>query len=431
MSLQTSEPLNQDEDQLPPARRRRSKRNLLPQGTNSRLEFFKELSHQATASLEFFILALVAAIVGGLALLTDAPAFYVLAVLLAPFLAPMVGLSLATLVGSISFFFQSIIGMLISSVFFFASGLLAGFFANGANPENYFLAHHLAYVSVADLLLLSFGVVASIVLLVRTPGRKPALVSAALAFELFLPAAVAGFGISSGIPQLFSSALITFLVHLAWATLLGALTLAILGLRPNNAVGYAMSGALVVISLITAIMINGSVQLPQMPHLESAMLPTVRPATAQMTTKEPTAVAALIEEQEPTLEEAGEATETLQVEKEVAETAVVATATKTPLIPTATTTLEPTVEMTLAPTPEPVLASIDAKEGNGAVFRSGPYLSAKTVEDSPSLLNGVYIKLYETVENEDGEWGHVRLVTDETVEGWILRSLIFIVGTSN
>ncbi len=109
---------------------------------------------------------------GGLALLTDAPAFYVLAVLLAPFLAPMVGLSLATLVGSLRFFFQSIIGMLISSLFFFASGLLAGFFANGANPENYFLAHHLAYVSVADLLLLSFGVVASYHFIGSNPRPK-------------------------------------------------------------------------------------------------------------------------------------------------------------------------------------------------------------------------------------------------------------------
>ena len=247
MSLQTSEPLNQDEDKLPPARRRRSKRNLLPQGTNSRLEFFKELSHQATASLEFFILAVVAAVVAGLALITDAPAFYVLAVLLAPFLAPMVGLSLATLVGSLRFFFQSIIGMFIGSLFFFATGLMSGFFANGETPEKYFLVHHLAYVSIADLLLLSFGIVASIYLLVRAPERKPGLVSAALAFELFLPAAVAGFGISSGIAGLFSSALITFLVHLAWATLLGALTLAVLGLRPNNLTGYAMSSTLVLI----------------------------------------------------------------------------------------------------------------------------------------------------------------------------------------
>ena len=415
MSLQTSEPLNQDEDKLPPARRRRSRRNLLPQGTNSRLEFFKELSHQATASLEFFILALVAAIVTGVALVTDSPAFYVLAALLAPFLAPVVGLSLATLVGSISFFFQSFIGMLISSIFFFGGGLLAGFFANGGQPENYFLAHHLAYVSIADLLLLSFGIVMSVYFLVRNPNRKPNLVSAALAFELFIPAAVAGFGLSSGILSLFNSALITFLVHLAWATLLGALTLALLGLRPNDRVGYAMSGGLVVICLIAAILINGSVQLPQMPHLESAMLPTTRPTTSVILTKAPT--------ETPELTFTPEATVTGEDIVETA-TAEKPTATLTRAIPTATNTPEPTNTATMEATPEPILAWIYAREGNGAVFRSSPYLSATAVEGYTTLLNQTYVKLYETVTNEDGEWGHIRLVADDSVEGWVLRSLL-------
>jgi len=411
MSLQTSEPLNQDEDKLPPARRRRSRRNLLPQGTNSRLDFFKELSHQATASLEFFVLALVAAIVTGVALVTDSPAFYVLAALLAPFLAPVVGLSLATLVGSISFFFQSLIGMLISSMFFFGGGLLAGFFANGGQPDNYFLAHHLAYVSIADLMLLSFGMVMSVYYLVRNPNRKPNLVSAALAFELFIPAAVAGFGLSSGIPGMFNSALITFLVHLAWATLLGALTLAILGLRPNDMAGYAMSGGLVVVCLIAAILINGSVQLPQMPHLESAMLPT----TSVVLTKAPT------ETQEPTITRGVTATvedivETTTLEKP--------TATLTRAIPTATNTPTPTNTPTLKATPEPVLAWIYAREGQGAYFRSSPYLNATAVEGYTTLLNRTYVKLYETVTNEDGEWGHIRLVTDDSIEGWVLRSLL-------
>ena len=162
-----------------------------------------------------------------------------------------------------------------------------------------------------------------------------------------------------------------------------------------------------------------------MPHLESAMLPTTRPATALNVTQTLT-----LPVEVPT--ESDDAETPTAMVAAVTATSVQPTVTQTPVKATATQTkATPTVTLTQAPTPEPVLASIDAKEGNGAVFRSAPYLSAKTVVDYTTLLNGVYIKLYETVENEDGEWGHVRLLTDETVEGWILRSLIFVVGSSN
>jgi SH3-like domain-containing protein len=71
-----------------------------------------------------------------------------------------------------------------------------------------------------------------------------------------------------------------------------------------------------------------------------------------------------------------------------------------------------------------VLAIIDAKEGNGAVFRSAPYLSAEAVVDYPTLLNGTYVKMYEVVENTDGQWARVRLLSNDAVEGWVLRSLL-------
>ena len=405
MSLETSQPLHHDDEQLPPARRRRQRRSLEPQGANSKIHYFKQLTRQATPSLEYFALALLTAVMSGIALLTDAPAFTMLAALMAPFLAPLVGLSLSTLLGSLRFFGQSLVTMLVSLVFVFGGGLAAGFFARGEDPANYVMAHHLAYVSVADLLLLSFGMVAVMVLLTRKPDQTPRLVSAALAFELFLPAAVAGFGLSSGIDGMFQSGLITVLIHLAWGTLLGALTLAVLGLRPNSLLGYATSGILILVCLVSAVLINGSVQLPQMPHLEAAVLPTVRP-TAQITaTPEPSLTPTITNTPENTLTLAPSATRTV----------VPATATQTP---------EPSITPSPAPTQEPVLAIVDAKEGNGAVFRSAPYLSAEAVADFPTLLNGTYVKMYEVVENDDGQWARVRLFNDEEIEGWILRSLL-------
>ncbi|NSW52850.1 MAG: SH3-like domain-containing protein [Anaerolineae bacterium] len=405
MSLETSHPLHHDDEQLPPARRRRQRRSLQPQGANSRIEYFQALNRQATPSLEFFALAMLAAVMSGIALITDAPAFYILAALMAPFLAPMVGLSFATLLGSLRFFGQSLAAMALGLVFVFGGGLAAGFFARGEDPASYVLAHHLAYVSVADLLLLSFGMVATMVLLTRRPEQTPRLASAALAFELLIPAAVAGFGLSSGIEGMFQSALVTVLIHLAWGTLLGTITLAILGLRPNTMLGYTMSGILILVSLGAAVVINGSVQLPQMPHLEAAVLPTVRPTVQITRTPQPSNT--------PTI------TQTPTITKTQAPSATFTTAPAT-----ATDTPEPSATPTLAPTPEPVLAIIDAKEGNGAVFRSAPYLSAEAVVDYPTLLNGTYVKMYEVVENTDGQWARVRLLSNDAVEGWVLRSLL-------
>lgn len=416
MSFRKNESPSSQEETRSRARRRRSYRRIVPHGKNSRVQFLDQLTRQATPSLTDFVITLVAAIMAGIALVTDAPAFYVLAILMTPFLSPMIGLSLGTLVGSWRFFLQSLVGMLVSCLLFFGTGIIAGWIVDGSDPARFIMAHHLAFVSVADLLVLSFGAIFTILRLAKNPQEKPRLISAALAFELLIPAAVAGFGVTSGIPGLAASALITLLVHISWAILLGATTLAMLGLRPNSWRGYAMTGTVIVVALVSAVVINGSIQLPQMPHLEAAVIPTVRPTSETATatnTKLPT-----VEEDDPVTE---------------VPTATTA-ATKTPVSPTATakqptmtTTPLPTSTDRPEPTPEPRLAIIDAKEGNGAIFRTGPYISAATVaEPYTTLLNGFWVKLYETVSNEDGEWGHVRLVSDNTIEGWVLRSLLSV-----
>lgn len=417
MSFPNDESSAAHEETRSRARRRRSHRRIIPHGKNSRVQFLDQLTRQATPSLTDFAIILVAATTAGLALITDSPAFYMLAVLFVPFLAPMVGLALGTLVGSWRFFLQSLMGMVISLLLFFGTGVLAGVFAVDAEPANYIMAHHLAFVSVADLLLLTFGAVFTIQQLAKHPNQKPRLISAALAYELLFPAAVIGFGLSSHIPGLASSAAITLLVHLSWAILVGAITLAILGLRPNGWLGYAMTGAVVVVALVSAIIINGSIQLPQMPHLEAAVIPTVRSTSAETSPAETEVPAETNDEEAPVVEETQTPT--------VTQTPKTPTVTSVPA--TKTNTAQPTVTNTPEATPEPRLAIIDAKEGNGAIFRTGPYISATTVDEPyTTLLNGIWVKLYETVLNQDGEWGHVRLVSDATVEGWVLLSLLSI-----
>ncbi len=56
MSIPSSEPLlPEDENHLPPARRRRVRRSLLPAGGDERAAFLEQLAHQVTPGYEFFL----------------------------------------------------------------------------------------------------------------------------------------------------------------------------------------------------------------------------------------------------------------------------------------------------------------------------------------------------------------------------------------
>jgi hypothetical protein len=416
MSFQQPELLQPEEPPLSRARRRRQSRRIVPQGKNSRVQFLDQLTHQATPSLLFFALSILAAIMAGIALLTDAPAFFVLTVIIAPFLAPVVGLALGTLVGSWHFFIQSFVSLLIGLLMFFGGGVIAGWWADGTQPGNYVMAHQLAFVSVADLLLLTFGSVLIIYRLAKVPAQKPHLISAAVAYELLLPAAVAGFGLTSQIPGLFTSALITLLLHVCWTVLLGAVTLAVLGLRPNGTLGYALTGGLVVLCLVGAVLINGSIELPQMPPLEAAALPTLRP-----TSSEPTAT------RTPSPTSTPDAALAMTLTAEAIPTGIPATATMTPITPTATATkaipsATPTITFTPQITVTPMYAVVYAETGGGSIVRQGPYFSALPLEPPyTTLLNNSRVKVYESVINENGTWVRITPLWDESVEGWMLR----------
>ncbi|MBN2046336.1 MAG: DUF389 domain-containing protein [Anaerolineaceae bacterium] len=414
MSLPTSEPVIQDDDNLSPARRRRKNRRIVPQGTNNRLKFLKELTHQATPAVEQYVLAVLSAIVLAAAILSDSPAFYMLATMLAPFMAPVVGLALATIIGSLQFFFQSLIGMLITSAVVFLGGVLTGLFVQ-PEPSEFTQAYQLAYVSVPDFLVLAFGAAVTIYQLVRNPERKPLISNAALVYEILLPLGVAGFGLTSQIPDLFSTAMVTFLLHTGLATLIGAIVLGIVGLRPNDFLGYLMSGALILLCVVGAVAINGSIQLPEMPHLEAAVLPTSIPTEVIATLR-----------QSPTDPAETEEAATLTATTKPSPTATTPPQ-QTPTTPEPTETSAPTATPTQAPTVIPQLGMIAAKEGNGARFRTSPYFSAEAVADPyATLLNDTYVSVFETVENEDGTWAHIRLISNKEIEGWVLRSLISI-----
>jgi MFS family permease len=348
-------------------------------------------------SLDFFLFSLLAGLLTAAAAYFDAPALYVLAALSAPFMAPLVGLSLATITGSLRFFAQSLGGMLMSCVLVFGGGALGGWLVDLVLPPHDL--HHAidhTHFNWPDLVLLAIGAVLIVWRTARNAarrddgGQEPLLASAALAYTLYLPLGLAGFGLSNAMPMLWPHGLVIFLVHIALAILIGAITFAVLGLRPLTMFGYALGTSLVLGGIVLAIALTG------MGTLAGYYKPTVTPSPSATLT--------------PSL---------------------TPTTTRTPIPPSATPTLTPTKTATLAPTatpvtptPTPVVAVVAANEGNGAIIRAEPSLDGETIK---SVLNGTQLQMYELITSEEGTvWAHV-ILPSEALDGYIMRSLIDIV----
>nr|HMN63326.1 hypothetical protein [Anaerolinea sp.] len=79
MSLPTSQPIPSPEEELPPARRRRMRRLVVPQGVDEQADVLDEIGKRSTPGAEFYISALLAGTVAGVGFLLDSPALVVLA----------------------------------------------------------------------------------------------------------------------------------------------------------------------------------------------------------------------------------------------------------------------------------------------------------------------------------------------------------------
>ncbi|MFN2145245.1 MAG: hypothetical protein ACK2T7_07815, partial [Anaerolineales bacterium] len=242
-----------------------------------------------------------------------------------------------------------------------------------------------AQLHVLAFLVIGFGAVLTSATLV-TEKHNPALPSVAIAFGLYTPLAAGGFGLGSGIPHLWPDGLVVFIIHLAWAALAGAVTLAIMGFRPLTLFGYTIGGVVLLgaATLLIAFfglsaVFGGNVALPT---------PTPTPPPTSTPTRAPT---------------------------------------QTPIPPTATATASltptrtPTTTPTISPTPTRVQAkvNVDSQYGGG-IIREEPNGNVVTY-----LRIGALVELLgeHQFDNTGRKW---LLVYDleSGMEGWILESLL-------
>jgi hypothetical protein len=345
MSLPPNEQIPDDPNQLPPARRRRARRLLAPLEADERAAFLDRLAHRASPSFDFFLFSLLAGAVLSIGLLLNSLAILVLGAVLAPLMAPAVGVALGTVIGSVRFFVRSLAGLLIGSLLVFLVGVLAGY-------------------AIRPWL----------------PGAP----SVALAYGLYIPLVAAGIGLGSGEPHLWPDGVVVFAVYLAWGSLLGAATLAIMGFRPLTLFGYTLSAAVALTGVILLIGISGAgaavggqVALP-------TPIPSATPTITPTLTVTPTPIPSATPSVTPTL-----------------------TVTLTP-------TLTPTT--TPSPTPTPMLALIRARDG--ALLRETP--GGKIIR---GYIYNTLVKVFPEVVVQDGRtWVHVQ--TPDGATGWMDQAVL-------
>lgn len=387
MSLPTSEPIQPDDpSKLPPARRRRQRRLLAPADNDERTALLEGLVARLTPSFDFLFLSFISGLLAGLAALANTPALFLLAALAAPFLSPVIGLSLASIIGSRNFFLRSLSAALIGGILAFAGGALGGLialqFPNIPIQHAYLHAHF----SWMDFLVLIVGAGLTTIFVIRN-GENPRfnVTNIALAYELYLPLGVAGFGVMTAAQGLWPDGLLVFGVHLAASALIGVVVLALTGLRPMINLGYTLgtTSALIVMSVIVAF---SGVETAR--HFQVA-LPTLVPTNTVAPTQ-------------------------------------TSTPTSTAVPPTPTLTITPTpaptetATVTFTPTPTPVQAWISAKTGGGGMVREAAGFAANQIT---SLVNGSPLQLLpETTEADGYIWLHVK--SPDGYDGWVLQSIL-------
>lgn len=397
MSIPKTDQFPDDPENLTPARRRRARRGLIPGDLVEIANDIEKLAYQTIPTFDFFLFSLLSAAIITVSILVDSPVLLVLGALTAPVMAPFIGIALGTATGSLKFFSQRLVGSLVASGFVFLVGILGGYATFVFNtPEVEFLIYN-ARLSWTHFVLLIAGTIFSIITF-RKENQIPVLPSLAIAYELYVPLALAGFGFGSGQPHLWPDCLVLFGIHLAVLAITGTIVFLIMGVKPLKFIGYTFGSLIIILSIVAVIGLSSAGAV----ITGNIALPTPVPTATQTPTPSPTST----------------------------RTPIPPTPTQTATVPTATNTPPPTGTSTITPKPTPLYAEIAVSGGYGAYVRTEPRFDPANV--LTSLINGTIVEILDPTPTFDEEsnynWLHIRYVnTDgDFQDGWIVERLLLV-----
>lgn len=395
--------------QINQARRRRRSFGYIPATKGDRAVFMSQLAERLVANADYYLFSFLCGLVLAVAILLDSPAMYILAALLAPFMAPVVGLGFATVVGSLRFFMQSLGSLIIGSLLVFASGALAGWISRlFPNLQVSQPQYHLSF-TFPDFVLLTIGALLAIYIAVKAPKSRSLVASVALAYEIYIPIGLAGFGLTGGHAGFFPEGLKLASIWLAWVIFLGTVFLAVLKIHPSTVFGYLLTAAVLATAVYTLVNYsNMGAALKSQLQINAQAAGTDMPLNTTADQGTPTVSGAIFASSEP-----------------------VPTASLTPTLtpgnsiftsdnPTPTNTIPATSTptMTITPRPTSIYAKTYSTSATGVRLRNAPngdYLEMVKVDTLVEVLGTEMVNNYIWVNVRVVETGH---------EGWILQSLL-------
>ena len=400
------------------ARRRRARRTFFPKDAQGRAAVMAALAKRAYPSYELFIYSLVCGAVLGVGYILDSYGVLVLGILFAPLMVPWVGLVLAIISGIPRLFVQTLAGLLVSASLIFGASALAGLASRLILPRTFNAAFTLSRLWWPDLIVMALGAILLTVSFVRSES-KPYLPSVLVAYELFMPLSASAFGVGNGIGDLWPHGVLVFVVHLAWATIFGLITLAIFRFRPLSGVGYIFALGVFMVTALTIYWLIDPGKPQAMEPLPATTLPSATltlaplPSETPTPTTPPSATSIVLKptETESTPEETPEATTA----------ALDGSVTPVPLTLDVTLPVTETRTSTPAPEPTPVYAVIHAREGGGAYIRREPGGAVLATLD-----NGAIVQILPDTQDNNGVlWIHIVATrNDIRVEGWVIQTVL-------
>ncbi len=400
------------------ARRRRvTRRDMIPKDAEGQAALISALSRRAYPSFELFVFSLACGAILGLGFLLDSQAVLLLGILVTPLMTPWVGFLLAILTGSPRFLFETIMALLISGILVFLGGLLTGLVVRFVPEYTLYNVYTHSRLWIPELVVIAIGAVTLVASFARSESR-PFLPSVIIAYAFFLPINAGGFGLGSGLADIWPQAILVFVAHFALVGVFGLLTLFILGLRPSLG-GIIFSGIALLLFAGTLFILMGPGSQSTMdagasssPTTQASPLPSLAPNLPATTTNSPRPSSTFTPA--PTKVDL---TQTVAV--------ALSQAAKTPspvpltLEITLPATQTPTVTLTFEVTP--IFGKISAEEGGGANLRQAPngkYLM--------TLGNDMIVEVYPDFRQVNGVmWIHVFVTRNgERIEGWLLETTV-------
>ena len=388
------------------ARRRQRGQLIVPRDSEGRAALLSSMARRSYPNYELFVFAVLCGAILGLGYVLDSQALLLFGILVAPLLLPWVGILLATITGSVRFFFETLMALLIGAALVFVIGVLAGFSARLFLPRTFNEAYIHSSLWWPDLVVLAIGAVILTLSFIRSED-KPFLPSVMLAYEFFLPISAGGFGLGSGIGNIWPNGLLVFFVHFAWAILFGLITLIAMRFMPTNLQGLIFTGgvSLVLVVILLLLMTGGTWSNP------SAQV-AANPPPASDANQPP--ILATVESSVG----AGTLGPSSTPSIDTATPSPTETPPPTPVPLTLQVTLPPTDTPTMTLTFEPTPVYGRVHSAKGVVLRSVPAGKALTTLDDGSIVQ----VLPDTQDASNYTWAHV--IANQNgirLTGWIVQ----------